>query len=141
MIFIWSHYAVPTIIIALTANTTRFPNVAPYNTFSINCTATTIVEGVGPVDLPKRFLWLRQYGSLESSLDLLSGNATIQIQNGDNLTQSTSSSMVTVTEDIPQDYRYRCRVELDLPADMILNRMDIYSITVTGKYFCYTCCL
>ena len=136
MIFKWYFFtvtAVPTITVALTANTTRLPSVAPYNTFSLTCTATSSVEGVGPVALPKRFLWLRRYGSSEMNLDILSSNATIQIQDGDNLTQPTSSSMLTVTEDIPQDYRYRCRVDLDLTADMILNRMDIYPITVTGK--------
>ena len=83
--------------------------------------------------LPKRFLWLRRYGSSELNLDPLSSNATIQIQDGDNLNQPTSSSILTVTEDIPQDYQYRCRVDLDLTADMIVNRTDIYPITVTGK--------
>ena len=96
-------------------------------------TATSSVEGVRSVALPKRFLWLRWYGPSEFTLDLLSGNATIQIQDGDNLNQPTSSSMLTVTEDIPQDYRYRCQVDLNLPADTILNSMDIYPITVTGK--------
>ena len=83
--------------------------------------------------LPKRFLWLRRYGASELNLDPLSSNDTIQIQDGDSLNQPTSSSMLTVTEDIPRDYRYRCQVDLDLIADMILNRMDIYPITVTGK--------
>ena len=131
--------AVPAITLALTANTTRLPNVAPYNTFSLNCTATSSVKGVWIVALPKRFLWLRRYGLSEFFLDILSSNATIQIQNGDNLNQPTSSSMVTVTEDIPQDYWYRCRVDLDLPVDMILNRTDIYPITVTGKTHTTSC--
>ena len=117
----------------LTANTTHLPNVTPYNTFSLICTATSSVEGVGNVALPKRFLWLRRYGSSELNLDILSSNNTIQIQDGDNLNQPTSSSMLTVTEDIPRDYRYRCRVDLDLTADMILNRADVYPITITGK--------
>ena len=117
----------------LTANTTRLPNVAPYNTFSLTCTATSSVEGVGSVVLPKRFQWLQRYGPSEMNLVLLSGNATIHIQDGDNLNQRTSSSMLTVTESIPQDYRYRCQVDLDLTPDMILNKTDIYPITVTGK--------
>ena len=125
-------FSAPTITVALIANTTRFPNVAPYNTFSLTCTATSSVNGRN-VALPKRFLWLRRYGSSELNLVLLSSNATIQIQDGDNLNQPTSSSMLTVTEDVPQDYRYRCRVDLDLTADMILNRTDIYPISVTGK--------
>ena len=118
---------------ALTPNTTHLPNVAPYNTISLNCTATSSVEGVGIVALPKRFLWRRRYGSSEMNLVLLSSNATIQIQDGDNLTQPTVSSMLTVTENTPSDYRYCCQVDLNLPADMILNRADVYPITVTGK--------
>ena len=126
-------YAVPAITLALTANTTRLPNVASYNTFSLNCTATSSVESVGNVALPKRFIWKRQYGPDTTGLTQLSSNATIQIHDGDNQNQPTSSSMLIVTEDIPQDYRYRCRVNLNLPADMILNGTDIYPITVTGK--------
>ena len=126
-----AHCTVPNVITSLTANTTRLPNVTPYNTFSLTCTATTSVEGVGNVALPKKFLWMRRYGSSELNLNLLSSNATIQIQGGDSLNQHTS--MMTVNEDIPRDYRYRCRVDLNLTADMILNSTDIYPIIITGK--------
>ena len=128
-----SHYAVPKLTVTLTTNTTRLPNVAPYNTFSLTCTATSNVEGVVSVALPKKFIWRRRYGPDTTGLTQLSGNTTIQIQDGDNLNQPTSSSMLTVTEDIPQDYRYRCRVDLDLPADNIFTLTDVYPITVTGK--------
>jgi len=97
------HYAVPGITLDLIANTTRLPNVAPYNTFSLTCTGTSSVNGRN-VALPKRFQWLRWYGFSEFSLDLLSSNATIQIQNGDDLNQPTSSSVLTVTEVISQNY-------------------------------------
>ena len=128
-----SHFAVPTLTVALITNTTRFPNVTLYNTFTLNCTATSNVEGVGNVSLPKKFQWLRRYGSGTTDLTQLSNNTTIQIQDGDNLTQPTSSSMLTVTEDIPRDYRYRCQVDLNLPADSISSFIDVYPITVTGK--------
>ena len=129
-----SHYAVPTLTVTLTANTTRLPNVAPYNTFTLTCAATSRVEGVGNVALPKRFLWRRRYGPDTTGLTLLSANTTIEIQDGDHLTQPTSSSMMTVTEDIPRDYRYRCQVDLDLSADNIFSFTDVYPITVTGMY-------
>ena len=138
IILLSSHCTVPTITVDLTANTTRLPNVTPYNTFSLNCTATSSVEGRN-VALPKSFQWRRRYGPSEFTLDLLSSNATIQIQNGDNLNQPTISSMLTVTENIPRDYRYRCRVDLNLPADTIYTITDIYPISVTGKNCCYTC--
>ena len=124
---------VPTIIATFTTNTTRLPNVAPYNTFSLNCTTTSHVEGVGNVALPKRFLWLRRYGFSEFNLVPLTSNATIQIQDGDNLNQPTSSSVLTVTENISRDYQYRCQIDLSLTADMILNWADVYPITVLGK--------
>ena len=125
-------HAVPTLTITLTPNTTRLPNAAPYNTFSLNCTATSSVEGVENVALPKTFTWRKRHGPDTTGLTQLSSNATVQIQDGDNLNQPTSTSMMTVTEDIPQDYRYRCRVELNLPADSIFTLTDVYPITVTG---------
>ena len=128
-----SHYTVPILTVTLTPNTTRLPNVAPYNTFFLTCTATSSVEGVGNVALPKTFTWRRRYGPDTTGLTQLSSNATIQIQDRDNLAQPTSSSMLTVTEDIPQDYRYRCQVDLDLPADNIFTLTDVYPVTVTGK--------
>ena len=126
-----SHYTVPTLTLSLTANTTRLPNVAPYNTFNLTCSATSRVERMS-VALPKKFQWRRRYGPDTTGLMLLSSNATIQIQDGDNLNQPTSSSMLTVTEDIPRDYWYHCQVDLDLSADNIFSFTDIYPITVTG---------
>ena len=111
----------------------RLPSVAPYNTFSLNCTVSSSVEGVGNVALPKRFLWRRRYGPDATGLTQLANNASIQIQDGDNLNQPTTSSMLTVTEDIPSNYRYRCWIDLDLPADNIFTFTDVYPITVTGK--------
>ena len=87
---------------------------------------------MGSVALPKRFLWRRRYGPDTIGLTQLSSNATIQIQDGDNLTQPTSASMLTVTKDIPGDYRYHCQVDLDLSADNISNFADVYPIIVTG---------
>ena len=127
-----SHSAVPTLTVNLITSTTRFPNMAPYNTFFINCTATSSVEGVGNVALPKKFLWRRRYGPDTTGLTQLSSNDTIQIQDGDNLTQPTSYSILTVTEDIPRDYRYHCQVDLDLSADNISSFTDAYPINVTG---------
>ena len=129
----YSHYAVPTLTVSLTPNTTRLPNVAPYNTFLFTCTATSHVEGVENVALPKRFQWRRRYGPDTTGLTQLFTNATIQIQDENNLNQPTSSSMMTVTEDITRDYRYRCQVDLNLADDNISALTDVYPITVTGK--------
>ena len=129
------HSAVPTLTIHLTPNVTHLPNVTPYNTFFLTCTATSSVVGVGNVAIPKTFIWRRRYGSAEMNLMKLSSNGTIQIVDA-NLNQSTSTSMLTVTERIPQVYRYRCRVDLDLAADDILAKADVYPITVSGWPLC-----
>jgi len=107
--------------------------VTPYNTFFLTCTATSSVVGVGNVAIPKTFIWRRRYGSAEMNLTKLSSNNTIQITDGHNLNHSISTSMLTVTERIPHDYRYRCQVDLDLTADNIFAKTDVYPITVSGK--------
>lgn len=123
--------AVPTLTIDLTPNVTYLPNVPPYNTFFLICTATSSVEGVENVAIPKIFIWKRTAAGVKN-LRKLSSNGTIQIVDGPNLNQSISTSMLTVTENIPHDYRYRCRVDLNLSADRISTKSDVYPITVSG---------
>ena len=81
--------------------------------------------------IPKKFLWRRRYNRGEKYLMTLSANDSIQIVNGPN--QSSSTSILTVKERIPHDYRYRCRVVLNLTADNIFAKTDVYPITVSGK--------
>ena len=127
------HSAVPTLTINLTPNVTHLPNVTPYNTFFLTCTATSSVVGVRNVAIPKTFKWKRSYGHAEMNLMKLSSNNTIQITDGHNLNHSISTSMLTVTERIPHDYRYHCQVDLDLTTDNIFAKTDVYPITVSGK--------
>jgi len=124
---------VPALTISLTPNVTYLPNVPPYNNFFLTCTATSSVEGVGNVAIPKRFLWRRRYNQGEKNVMTLSSNNTIQIVDGPNLNQSFSTSILTVTERIPHDYRYRCRVDLNLTDDNISAKTDVYPITVSGE--------
>ena len=74
-------------------------------------------------------------GTGRSDVAKLSSHDNFQIV-GENLNRSTSTSMLTVTERIPQVYRYRCRVDLDLAADDILAKADVYPITVSGWPLC-----
>ena len=106
----------------LTSNTTRLPNIAPYNTFSLTCTAT-VPQGVVS---PKTFTWRRRIGPQLSPLTLITTGIT-----STNLDQPTSTSVLTVTETTAGDYRYRCRV--DLRELSVGETIDVDPINVTGE--------
>jgi len=124
------HSFVPTdttIQLNLTSNTTHLPNIAPYNTFFLTCTAT-VPQGVV---LPKSFAWRRRIGSSITNLTRLTDNGDSILITSTNLDQSTSTSVLTVRETTAGDYRYRCRVDLnELP---VFNKTDVYPINVTGE--------
>jgi len=56
----------------LTSNTTRLPNMAPYNTFFFACTAT-VPQGVVS---PKTFTWSRRIGASMSGLIDITDNGS-----------------------------------------------------------------
>ena len=92
-------------MLTLLPNTSRLPNVAPYNIFTITYTATT-PEGVA---LPKTFYWWRETSrdcSNENRASLSSNNS-IQIVNR-NLNESLSTSIITVKEKIVSKWSYCC---------------------------------
>ena len=138
---IYSHYTVPNLIITFTANTTRLPNVAPYNTFSLTCSATSLVQG-SEVAFTKSFTWSYQMGN---RVGATSGFTTVRmgiVNRGLSLARSTSE--LTVSETTAGMYTYRCQANLVLSADNIFGRNDYYPITVTGELdpnllytFCY----
>ena len=112
------------------SNTTRLPNVAPYNTFFLTCTAT-VPQGVVS---PKTFTWRRRIGPDTGGLTYITDNGGSILITSTNLDQPTSTSVLTVRETTAGDYRYRCRVdltELGLPA--VVTAMDVYPINVIGE--------
>ena len=115
---------------SLTPNTTCLPNVAPYNTFSLTCTATSLVRG-SEVAFTKTFTWGYQMGN---AVGAATGFTTVQtgIVNRD-LGLARGTSELTVTETTAGMYTYRCQANLDLSADNIFGRNDYYPITVTGE--------
>jgi len=116
-----------TIQLNLTSNTTHLPNIAPYNTFFLTCTAT-VPQGVV---LPKSFAWTWKIGSSTTSLTRLTDNGDSILINSTNLDQPASTSVLTVRETTAGDYCYRCRVHLSgLP---VSNKTDVYPINVTGE--------
>jgi len=111
----------------LTSNTTRLPNTAPYNTFSLICTAT-VPQGVVS---PKTFTWRRRIGSSTGGLNDITDNGDSILITSTNLDQPTSTSVLTVRETTAGDYRYCCRVDLSkLP---VPSKTDVYPINVTGE--------
>ena len=116
-------------------NTTRLPNVDPYNTFIINCIATVPESVISP----KMFNWSRLYISV-------TGQQTMQAVTMErrqfkiastNLDRPTSSSLLTVTETTPGNYTYHCQVHLEGHNNIIMNETDVHPINVTGMC-CHT---
>jgi len=109
----------------LTSNTTRLPNIFPYNTFSLTCTAT-VPQGVVS---PKTFTWRRRIGP--RGLNDITDNGDSILITSTNLDQPTSTSVLMVRETTAGDYHYRCRV--DLSELLLINKTDLYPINVTGE--------
>ena len=115
--------------LSLTPNTTRLPNVAPYNTFSLTCTATA-PEGVVS---PKTFTWWRQNAEMNNKLLQINHSETIHI-NSSTLNQPVSTSVLTVTETTAGEWYYRCTVTLEELTN-VTNEAGSHPIQVTGKSF------
>ena len=113
-------HVVPTVTasVALTTGTTSFPNVAPHNTFSLTCTATA----PGSVVDPKTFRWMRATTAEGSCSQVV-----------DSTDQAMSTSVLTVTETTPGNYRYCCRADLTT-LGVTGTQSNLLSITVTGKW-------
>ena len=120
-------YTDPTIQLVLTPNTTRFPNTAPYNT-SLTCTATA-PQGVVS---PKAFTWRRRIGAETFGLTDVTDNGDSILITSVDLTQPTSTSVLTVRETAAAVYRYRCRVDLNELS--VFTTIDVYPINVTGEW-------
>ena len=113
-----------TAVVALTTGTSRFPNVPPYNTFSLTCTATapnSVIE-------PKTFIWLR---AITAGGSCNQGVISDSIVNS-SVNQPVSTSVLTVTETVAASYRYCCRADLTIP-DVTGTQSNLQPITVTGK--------
>ena len=116
----------PNVALSLTANTTRLPNVPPYNTFSLTCTATA-PEGVVS---PKTFTWWRQ-NALSINLAQINNNETNYI-NSSTLNQPKSTSVLTVTETTAGEWYYHCNVTL-FELTNVTNGIRSHPIHVTSK--------
>ena len=111
------------------SNTTHLPNVEPYNTFIINCTATVPESVISR----KVFTWSVSDSNgigYEPSRAVTLGNDHFQIVT--NEVNHVSTSSMTVTETTAGNYSYHCQVELE-GHNTITNETDVHPIIVTGK--------
>ena len=85
----------PSIHLDLTSSTTHLLNIAPFNTFSLTCTAT-VPQGVVS---PKTFTWRRRrIGPSKRGFNDITENGDSILINSTNLNQPTSTSVLTVRE-------------------------------------------
>ena len=124
-------YADPTLALTVLPSTTRLPNVSPYNTFTLTCTATA---PMGVVE-PKTFTWRRTTASGGScgSFGMVIESGTCQIANS-NVNQPVSTSVLTVTLTIAAVWRYCCQASLL----GVTGTSDGVAVTVTGECLTHT---
>ena len=119
-------FTAPTLEVSAVSSTSRLPDVTPYNTFNLTCTATA-PEGVVA---PKVFLWRRA-----NPADVTCDDFSVVGGNVDsNLEQpvSTSALNVAVSNADIGTLRYCCQVSItDLGIDVSDN--SVTSITVVGE--------
>ena len=122
---------VPTLTLSVMPNATRLPNEDPYNQFTITCIATA-PEGVIS---PKTFIWRRTDvagGSCDSFTDISDNGDTLLIMFS-SLGQPVSTSVLTVTEDVPAEWQYCCEARLtDLGSSDVIEN-DVRSVNVAGE--------
>ena len=108
------------------SSTTRLPNVDPYNTFTLTCTATA---PMGVIE-SKIFTWRRRIGSGGpcDSFSVVIYSSIFQIVNS-NVNQPVSTSVLTVTETTAAEWRYCCQASLL----GVTGNSDEVPVTVTGE--------
>ena len=119
----------PPLELSAVSSTTRLPDVAPYNTFTLTCTATA-PEGVVA---PKTFIWRRA-----DPADFTCNDFSVVGGNMDsNLEQPVSTSVLTVTvsnADIGT-LRYCCQASIT-DMGMAVSGNSMTSITAVGESVC-----
>ena len=127
---LFNAFTAPTLELSAVSSTTRLPDVTPYNTFHLTCTATA-PEGV---IAPKIFIWRRA-----DPADVTCGDFSVVGGNVDsNLEQPVSTSVlnVTVSDADIGILRYCCQVSITDLSGMDVSDNSVTSITVVGESVC-----
>ena len=126
---LFNAFTAPTLEVSAVSSITRLPDVTPYNTFTLTCTATA-PEGVVA---PKTFIW-RRADPADGTCDDFS---VVGSNVDSNLEQpvSTSALNVAVSNADIGTLRYCCQVSItDLGIGVSDN--SVTSITVVGESAC-----
>ena len=98
----------------------------PYNTFTLNCTASVR----DTILVPKTFHWRVLFGAHE--MNLSSNTGSIMITNM-NLNAPTSNSILRVTANISGSYQYICTAVLQFPGvEDDITGISSANVTVRG---------
>ena len=111
------------------SSTTRLPDVTPYNTFNLTCTATA-PEGVVA---PKTFTWRRADPADVTCIDfsVVGGNVDSNLEQP----VSTSALNVTVGNADIGTLRYCCQVSIT-DMGVAVSDNSVTSVTVVGESAC-----
>ena len=104
----------------------RFPNVAPYNTFILSCVSSLAVE----INIPLNFTWKRSNREHCHNQSVVSFTNTTVAK----LTQHQQSNNIRVIEPSPSVYCYQCKVELGMEGLGDTHKSYNLTINVTCKY-------
>ena len=100
----------------------------PYNTFTLNCTASVH----DTILVPKTFHWRVLFGAQE--MNLSSNAGSIMITNM-NLNAPTSNSILRVTENVSGSYQYICTAVLRFPGVQDdITGISSANVTVRGMW-------
>ena len=102
----------------------------PYNTFTLNCTASVH----DTILVPKQFHWKMHFGGQEMNV---SSNGDSILITDMNINAPTSNSIFRVTESIPGVYQYICTAVLQFPAaEDDITGISSANVTVRGRTMC-----
>ena len=130
----------PVVGVEVTPTTARaLEDTPPHNTFTLNCAATSRLDGGMEVGVAKLVTWQRAVGAGGSFETLTDGSPEIGISNSD-LSQATVMSGLMVTGSMAGSYTYRCVVQLDLTFDPISGSADA-AVAIDGGWCVKRVCL
>ena len=99
----------------------------PYNTFTLNCTASVH----DTILVPKTFHWKVRSGGQEMNI---SSNGDRTLINDRNVNAPTSTSILRVTENISGSYQYICTAVLQFPGvEDDITGVSSANVTVRGR--------
>ena len=114
-------------MLSLSLNTSRLPNVAPYNIFTITCTASVPLGVVSP----KTFHWRRQANrSCSKEIPNLRNNSDGIIIVNKDTNEPLSTIMLSVKETLAGTWSYCCQAVMD---GLNIMTIESTSITITGR--------